>query len=306
MLDSFYYKSGLFSLLALLGGDVLVMEDNQEMLACGDYAMWYAGGPGACEEMSNRTEQTPWRLVNWDNYDVVVSAGKIVPKNIIDGFPNVLWMVAGVEYTAYDYKPSQPAPYDCYWDYTSIEDFPYMVDSILLRSMITAKDEKDGIWLPSRAVRPHCPGAGVSATISDQPIIQLAGLPVFHPNVWNLGRTYQAILQGLVQPPREIWENMSRCRYMLNIDTGALGQPLLEAAALGLIVISTKTHYEKMVAPACRVKNFEQALDTVAMLERSPEKRAEILNYQAVMLGRYFWTYPLIRLKKMALGKQGK
>lgn len=294
MLDSFYYKSSLFSLLAEFKGDVFVMESSTEMLSSGDYQMWYTGDPDACKEIYDKTHLTAWASVPWDAYDIIISAGRIIPEPIIRAYPDKLWVVIEGEYTAPSYDPTNVKPYDLFWDYTDVNQLPYMAKPRTMRAMTgLAAPGKGAIWLPSRAVRPHYPERDLMEGERYQPCIELGGLPVYHPKIWNLGRTYRAILDGLVQTPRQIWLDIAMCRYTLSVNTGAIGQPILEAAALGSIVVATPQPYDVLVAPECRVQSFAQGIEVIELLEAFPAKRAKILNYQSKVIHNVFWERPL-------------
>ncbi len=288
MLESFYYKTGCFSLLAHWQGDVWVMEESE--CRSGDRAMWEGGDPQAAKQMWARTPLTPWADVPWGEYDVVVSAGRIVPLEVIQANPRTLWCVLEGEHTAFGDK--EPGEYDLFWDYSDVDAMPYVVNPDLMRDLARPTNEA-GIWLPSRMVRPHG---------DEQPEpspVELAGLPVHRPEWWNLGHTYRVALDGDIEPPLDFWKRQGSCRYLLNLRPGGqIGQPIIEAAALGLVVISRPEAYDVVCHPSCRVETADEAMEIVKKLERESVSRGMVKLYQDNVLWDKFWRKPLARLEQ--------
>ena len=287
MLESFYYKTICFSLLTHWRGDVWVVDESE--CRSGDRVMWEGGDPEAAKEMWQRTPLTAWDAVDWGSYDIVVSAGRIVPVDIIDAHPRTLWVVLEKEHTAFRNK--EPGAYDLFWDYTDVNELPYMVNFDIMRELIKPINEA-AVWLPSRSVRPH----GEAQT--ETPPVELVGLPVKYPGVWNLGRTYRAALDGGIEAPLDFWKRQGSCRYLLNLRGADIGQPIIEAAALGLIVVSSPEAYSMVCHPDCRVNDMGEALTVIERLELSPTLRQVILDYQDEVLQMIFWRRPLAKLEE--------
>ena len=263
------------------------MEDSE--CRSGDRAMWEDSDPEAARDMWQRTPLTAWADVPWGNHDIVISAGRIVPPDIIQAHPRTLWVVLEKEHTAFRNK--KPGAYDLFWDYTDVDALPYMVNLDIMRELIKPTNEA-AVWLPSRSVRPH----GTAQV--ETPPVEIAGLPVKYPGVWNLSRTYRAALDGGIEAPFEFWKRQGACRYLLNLRDADIGQPIIEAAALGLIVISSPEAYSVVCHPDCRVNNMSGAITVIERLELSPTLRQVILDYQDEVLQMIFWRRPLAKLEK--------
>lgn len=298
-MDSVPYKSGSISLLLAFRGDVWVMEDGP---ASPSRRMWEEADPEATRELYKRTPVTRWDEVPWDDYDIVFSNDPIVPDKIIKAHPGVLWCYRLAEHTASTYEKVSGS-YDLACDHTmaspkTVEQLPqavsmpFTISGELMRNLVHPTNEP-AVWLPARSVRPH------GSTQVEKPPETLAGLPVKHPGIWNFRQTYRAILDGLVEPPLQHFQNMGSCRYLLNVRPGgAIGQPIIEAAALGLIVISAPEAYDVVAHPYLRVSSVAKGVRMIATLEDNPAGRQEISLYQDRMLREHFWNVPLIGLRK--------
>ena len=287
MLDSFYYKTTCFSLLAHWHGDVWMMEDSG--CRSDDRALWENSDPETARQMWRRTPLTAWADVPWGDYDIVVSAGRIIPPDIINTHPQTLWVVLEKEHTAFRNK--EPGAYDLFWDYTDVDELPYMVNLNIMRELIKSTNEA-AVWLPSRSVRPH----GMAQV--ETPPVKLVGLPVKCPRVWNLGRTYRAALDGGIEAPLDFWKRQGSCRYLLNLRDADIGQPIIEAAALGLIVLSCLSAYSMFCHPYCGVNDLGVALPVLERVVLSPTLRQVILDYQDEVLQMIFWRRPLAKLEE--------
>lgn len=306
LLNSFYYKTMMFSLMCKFKADVFVLPENILTRALHSYKMWRESDPEALDEINAKTKTVSWTEVPWNYYDVVFSAGRIVPEPIIRAHPDTLWIVEDPEHSAADFGGTDAGVYDLAWDYTRPSPTPYLMDHRRLRAINgMAPPDKGAIWLPSRHVRPHVGGGEVNPNEHVQPILELAGLPVYHPEIWNLGRTYRAILDGYVEAPVKLWKRLASCRYIIDVKTGTIGQPALEAAGIGAIVItSPDMAYNVIAHETCLVNTFEEALDVVRLLEAFPEKRKRILEYQDHILDTIFWRNPLDVLNKAVEAKR--
>jgi hypothetical protein len=295
MLDSFYYKTGCFSLLVHWRGDVWVMEESE--CHSNDRTMWEGSDPEAAREMWAHMPLTSWDAVTWSNYDIVVSAGRIVPSDIIQSYPRTLWVVLEGEHTVF--RDKEPGEYDLFWDYSNVGALPYMVNLDIMRELIQPTNEA-GVWLPSRMVRP-CGEAQ-----PETPPVELAGLPAKYPAPWNLGHVYRVALDGDIESPLDFWKRLGACRYLLNLRPGGqIGQPIIEAAALGLVVVSSPEIYDIVCHPDCRIETIDEAEEIIRKLEESPDRRQVVLDYQDRILREVFWQKPLAKLEK-AISDKGK
>jgi len=301
MLDAFFYKSSNLSLLLHLGGDVWVVGGGP--CSTNSRAMWERADPEATAEVYERTPVTRLNDVPWGEYDVILCQDPIVPAHIIEAYPQVLWCYWETEHTSSTYGLDLYG-YDLFWDYTlrspdhvaglpQALSLPFMINANILRDLIRPTHE-DAVFVPSRMVRPH--GDAYLPLFSKKTV---AGLPIRHAQIWNLRRTWRAILDGKVETTREHFANVGSCKYLLNVRPGAYaGQPIIEAAALGLIVVSAPEEYTVVCHPYCRVKNLADGIRTISRLRRAPGVRQEILRYQEETLRERFWDRPIALLRE--------
>jgi hypothetical protein len=179
---------------------------------------------------------------------------------------------------------------------------PYMVNPDIMRELAQPTDEA-AVWLPSRMVRPHVSNVSYMAKQS-QPDVKLDELLYKQPDGWNLGHTYRVALDDAIEPPLEFWKRQGSCRYLENLRSGGqVGQPIVEAAALGLIVISRPEAYDVVCHPRCRVETADEARLVIKELERKPVLRQEVLMFQYNVLWDKFWHRPLAKLVE-AIGRK--
>lgn len=308
MLNSFDYKTPMFSLMCAAKADVIVLPENSQTRRLHSWRMWRDSDPEALQELNDRTRTDSWYEVPWHKYDVIFSAGRIIPEPIIRAYPDILWVTLDPEHSAQDFDAPLATGYDLQWDYTTYPTV-YMIDALRLRAIngLVPMGGKGAVWLPSRHVRPNMQGQGLNFSDRQQPLIYLADLPVYHPEIWNLSRTYRAILDGCVERPALLWRRLAHCRYMIDVGNETVGQPALEAAGIGVIVITTKDMpYSTLANDYCLVSSFEEAVEAVRLLEDAPRERRAILRKQDRVLETVFWDAPMETLTDALEAKQCK
>lgn len=300
MLDTFCFKSTHLGLLLACKGDVWVMEDSPCL--SNSRRMWEEADPDATAEVYQRTSVTKWDSVPWGNYDLVFSDDPIIPPEIIKAYPKVLWCHGIGEHTGGGIWKAR-GEYDLFWDHTlaspkTVEglpqaiSLPFTINAQIMRELIRPANEP-AIFLPMRAVCPH------GSLRAEKIPKTLADLPVRHAGVWNLRQTYRAILNGVAKSSMQRFRNLGSCRYLLNVRPGGeIGQPIIEAAALGLIVVSTQELYSTVVHPFCQTHSVDDGIRMIRQLEASPSTRRRILEYQGRVLQRQFWDEPLTNLRR--------
>jgi hypothetical protein len=299
MLDTFFYKSTNLSLLLHFGGDIWVVEDGPTFAS--RYA-WEGADLEALTEVYRRTPVVAWNDVPWGEYDIVFTQDPIAPRHIIEAHPRALWCYIIPEHSRSGQYGGLYG-YDLLWDYTlespdrltrlpQALSLPFMVNADALRGLVKPTNEA-AVFVPSRMVRPH--GDMYPPLFGRE---EVAGLPMRHDRIWNLGRTWRAILDGEVETTREHLANVGSCKYLLNVRDADIGQPILEAAALGLVVVSTPEKYATICHPDCWVADLDEAICTIERLERVPGTREHILQHQDEVLREQFWDRPLSLLRE--------
>ena len=296
MLDAHFYKSCNLSLLLHFGGDAWVVGDEAP---CPTHsrAMWEEADTEALAEVYEQTATTKLDDIPWGEYDIVLAQDLVIPKRIIEANPCTLWCRWEAIHASSTFGKDLHG-YDLFWDFTlespreltrlpQMLSLPFMVNADILRGMVRPTHE-DAVFVPSRAVRPH---GDVYPLLFGKATV--AGLPMRHDRIWNLRRTWRAILDGRVETTREHFANVGSCKYLLNIRDADIGQPIIEAAALGLIVVSAPEKYAVVCHPYCRVADLAEGIHTISRLQQAPSVQQEILQYQDTVLEELFWNRPL-------------
>lgn len=311
MIETFRFKTANASLLLALRGDVWVMEDSE--CRSRDKAAW-CGDEEATRVIYKQTPQTKWHDVPWTSYDMVLSGGRIVPPEIIEAFPHVLWVLLEGEHTVWK---RDPGLYDLFWDYTlssgasyllyglpSVVSIPFMVNPAILCSLVPPVEKEPLVFLPSRMVRGHVPYGPINVRHPDIPR-EIAGMPTVHMKQWNLGSTTAAVAAGVAEPAIDYFRTLAKCKYVLNVRPGGeIGQPIIEGAALGAVVVTTPELYDIACHPFCIVEDFDSGVEAIRAIKANPHLYAEILNYQLRALYERFWIRPMGTLQLAAAMKK--
>lgn len=317
LLGKCFFRASNISLLIAFEGDVWVVEDSK--FRSGGYDAW-AQDEAAMQRFYEHSTAVSWDSVPWKDYDVVISVDAIIPDDIIKAYPGTLWCYHECEHATWSFVQSKQAPigaYDLFHDYTlesplelgglpQAISFPHIVRADILCDIIRPTNEPS-VFLSGRMVRPHTSGPNLFATPPATHVIdryqKQTGLPIKYPSVWDYGKTAAMIALSLITPAAAFLRQLGSCKYLLHVPAHPrdVGQILIEAAALGLIVISSGHEaYSLICHPFCWVSpgDVEGALLKIEFIEKSQYLQVAILAYQKQWLQYHFWDQPISLLRR--------
>lgn len=324
LLNRCFFRASYLSLLIGLEGDIWVVEDGE--FRSGSYDQW-ARDKAAMETLYAKSTAVPMESVPWGDYDVVISGDAIIPDSIIKEHPRTLWCYFPCEHTTWDFVESKKAPigvYDLFLDFTlssswgvqtlpQTVSFPHTIHSDIMCELIKPINAPF-VFLSGRMVRPHTGGQNLFASPPKNHIIESyqkkSGLPIKYPMPFNYGKTAALIALNLIPPSEQFLAGLGSCKYLLHVPTSPrdVGQILIEAAALNLIVISgSHEAYSIVCHPSCVVKpgDVEAGLRKIAEIESDELLQNHILAEQRAKLQFHFWDEPLFILEEALEMKRG-
>lgn len=300
LLGAFRFKSKFFSLLVELKADIWVVSGGKQIdgAFCSDFS----------RKIVKQHKTVSLDAVPWDEYSVVVSVLPFVPRRIIEAHPEILWTYCSIGHANKLYAKSlgkAQGGYDLFLDHASIRGelkrlpsrvpFPFPTNHKLLRELIRPTNEP-AVFLDTRLLRKaplwwfekRC---ALPIRCSPKPAI-------------NGGR----ILSGRFTGTKGYLEALGACKYFLvSKKRSNIGQASLEAAALGLIVVSRPGIYPSALChPRCLAKpnTPRQGLNLIKQIEKDEILQAEGLEYQDTVLQDLFWERPLAILEKAVTMKR--
>lgn len=324
LLTRCFFRASNLSLLVALQGDIWVVEDGE--FRSGSYDQW-AQDKAAMEVFYAKSTAVSMEDVPWGDYDIVISVDPIIPDKIIKEHPKTLWCYHPCEHTTWDFVESKRAPigaYDLFHDYTLTSpyvvetlpqaiSFPHIVRADVLHDLI--KPTNDSIvFLSGRMVRPHTDGPNLFASPPKSETTntyrEISGLPIKYPMVFNMGKTAALIAMSLIPSQADFWNDLAACKYLLHVPVQPrdVGQILIEAAALNLIVISSyKEAYSVVCPPESLVRpgDVSAGLRKIAEIESDKLLQKNILAEQRARLRYYFWDEPIQILEEALEMKRG-
>ena len=289
LLDAFRFKSKLFSLLVELRADIWVVSGGKQIdgTFCSEFS----------RKIVKQHKTAPISHVPWDKYDVVISVLPFIPRRIIEAHPKILWVYCSIGHVSKLHRRSLGKvwdSYDLFLDHASVGGelkrlpssvpFPFPTNHGLLKELIQPTNEP-AVFLDTRLLRKaplwwfekRC---NLPVRCSPKPAIN--------------GRR---ILSGRFTGTKEYLEALGSCKYFLvSKKQNSIGQAALEAAALGLIVMSGPGVYPSVLChPRCLTapNNPRQGLNVIKEIERDANLQKEILAYQDAVLWTTFWKEPL-------------
>jgi hypothetical protein len=294
LLHAFRFKSKLFSLLVEWQADIWVVSGGTKLggTFCSDFS----------QKILSKHKAVPIDIVPWDEYDVVISVLPFIPKEIIRAHPKILWAYLSIGHVSKLHRQSLDkvqGSYDLFLDHSSVGrglktlpqaiSFPFPTNRNLLRKLIQPMNES-AVFLDTRLVK-------------KEPLWwfrKRCNLPIrCSPQPATNGRR---ILAGRFTRTKEYLEMLGSCKYFLvSKKQNSIGQAALEAAALGLIVVSGPGVYPNVLChPRCLTapNNPRQGLNVIKKIEKDTELQREILAHQDGVLSSNFWKGPLATLHK--------
>ncbi|MBN2272084.1 MAG: hypothetical protein JXN61_15830 [Sedimentisphaerales bacterium] len=309
LLDKFILRSQNFSLLAGLRGDVWVVEDGAAI--SDTHRNLIDRAPRAIEALYKSHKAVSWSDIPWHEYDVVLSADQIIPDDIIRQYPDILWCYFEQEHTLPSFAKSAQKPdgaYDLFLNHhlsspSELKNlpqsiaFPYTSNPDIMRELLSPA-RKPVVFLDSHMIRDRLENIEDAAAEYEKK----CGLPVKYPRPWDFANSYECVGRKLTKKTSEHLAEMAGCRYFLLVRRGGIGQGAIEAASMGLIVISDSNEiYSRLVChPACFVRpmNYDDALAKVKSIESAPGLQEQIRQFQDKALREHFWNKPVEVLRK--------
>lgn len=309
LLDKFICRSQNISLLIGLKGDVWVVEDGA--VISDTFRNLIDKTPRAIEALYQSHRAVPLSSIPWHEYDVVLSADQIIPNNIIRRYPNILWCYFEQEHLLPSFKRSAKKPdyaYDLFLNHRLSSSrelnklpqsitFPYTANPSIIKDLLRPIYGV-AVFLDSYMIRDHV--KNLENKVAEYK--NKCGLPIKHPRPWDFVNSYGCVGRKLIKKTSEHLADMARCKYFLLVRHGGIGQGAIEAASLGLIVISDSNEiYSRLMChPTCLVqpRNYDAALAKVRLIESRLELQKEIRQFQDTALREHFWSKPIKLLEK--------
>ena len=314
MLRLFRYRSHNLSFMIGMKVDMWIVEGQTVAPA---FALDKAD-PKVFRALYKAQPATPWSVIPWDDYDIVITFDPILSKKpgIVKKRPHILWIYnepshrSGRAQAAARGGPLEP--YDLFWDHfmrashrlTKLPQpisFPYFANPDIMRALIRPTNE-GGVFIDSRHVVELSKSERASMAREFQ---EICGIPVKHSpldgRITHESRYARSLylMQGKMLECADYLKLLGSCKYKLCWRRkGTGGQGTLEAAALGLIAIAnSNAAYPRMLChPTCLIPPggpARKGLRLVQKIEKDPGWQAEILAYQDKKLWARFWDGPL-------------
>lgn len=304
LLEAYVLKSQAFSLLVELEADVWVVEGCTKVPNSHIQVM----EPELMEAYRQMHKTVPWAAIPWDRYDVVISMLPIIPGKIIQRHPKILFGYYAYTHNTRLYKDSLDQPfgrYDLFLDHllwkSGIEGlpqaigFPYPVNPDIMRALIVPTNET-AVFLDSHLIADY--------KANPKRFRKGCGLPVRHSIIPNRRdkKRHKKFASWQFDKTMPFLQKLGACKYLLLARKGGfVGQGVIEAAALGLIVVSGPGRYASIVChPQCVTKpgDVDRGLRAIGRIEANPALQKEILAHQDTALRDVFWRKPLEMLRR--------
>lgn len=323
LLDSLPFGTHDFCLMVALESDTWVIKD----IAKGDGRV---GGKDTSLAKLERAHQNVVRIseIPWEEYDRVISLDPIL-GNLPRRYPHILWCYEELSHACKRareaVKKGRPhGGYDLYFDrfletkgslkgLPQIVPFPHMQSADILRDLVAPKNESVVFIEPRNIPKTRETRAQMCAEFRN-----ICGLPVRHAPFPEFEGVAPKFIAALVSDSSKKILNtadylglVGSCKYHLSWRRRRIaGQALLEAAALGLIVVApSRSPYSKLIChPTCLTRAEAPprvALRRIRKIEASSDWQIEILAYQDRVLREKFWDEPLKILSEALEMKRG-
>lgn len=304
LLRSFTLKTNIFSLLCEFQGDVWVVE-GEKVFPHSFVETSRKYNPEYVPTVLRGHKGVPWAAVPWKEYDVVISLLPIIPDKIMARHSHILWCYYALAHTSKLFRKSLGAPYgayDLFLDHAlylpselkclpQSVGFPYTVNPDITQELIHPTNAP-AVFLDSRLMPKY--------QANPRWFHKKCSLPIKH-SLWR--PTAKRLMKGHIESPPDFLKRVGNCKYLLLArKDGYIGQGILEAAALGLIVVSGPGRYASLVChPRCLVSAADDTRSGLAVIEDVEKDivlQREILEYQEKVLRERFWREPLAILSE--------
>jgi len=300
LLDSLPFGALDFSLMVKLEADTWVISDASRKIDLGLRAKM---------ERLHRNI-VPISEIPWDDYDCVISYDPIICKDVIKCHPHILWcyreMSVNRKRAEEALKKNRPyGGYDLYLEerlharrqlkrIPQAIAFPYAHDSDMMRELIVPRNEPAVFIEPRNIPQRERDRVKMRAEFSN-----ICGLPIRHAPFPDFDTVLPKFIPALVSDSRkkilrttDYLNLVGSCKYYLSWRKRlVVGQALIEAAVLGLIIVAPdRSLYSGLLChPRC-VTHAGQPPDLrlIKKIEKNPDRQAEILAHQDKALRSLF------------------
>jgi len=294
-LETFRFQSKIFSLLVEFKADVWVIEGLD--VPPGTFVE--VSGEEYVNAMLKLHTGVPWSAVPWEKYDVVISTLPIVPERIIKKHPKILWCYFIQGHVTKMFSQSLDAPYgayDLFLNEMALTEprlkklpqpvsFPYPTNPDLVRGLIKPTHEP-AVFLDTRLIKKESP-AWFEHRCGDLDI-RFSSKPAMNSRL--------VLAQNFTDAKTYLTE-LGSCKYsLLCRKPNFNGQAALEAASMGLIVVSGPGIYPSafcLKESLTRPNSPREGIKAIKRIEANPDLQKKLLAYQDKVLRRVFWKEPV-------------
>ena len=313
MLENFLHRSLNISFIIYYKADIFVVDDGS-YVSDTEKALT-ENRPDELTVLRNYHKSISISDIPFERYDIVISIDRIIPRDIIEKHPEILWCYYEAEHGFPSFERAARHPeggYDLFLnhamgsafhfsDLPQSVAFPYLIHQKTMQSLVGAK-KRSGVFLDNHLVGKH--EAHLSHALSR--FENICGEKVTHAPVWNFNRSWESIGKREPLSTKTFLNTLAESEYfVLMRGHGAgriIGQSAIEAAALDLVVISDASEiYSRFVChPYCIVhtENEDDAFTRIHAIASDEGLKKDILSFQRKNLAFYFWKRPTYFLEK--------
>lgn len=313
LLDSLPFGSLDFSLMVKFQSDTWVIPRDD--IAKGGTSCGIDSGLLAKLECLHQNI-VPVSEIPWGDYDCVISYFPILGEDIIKRYPRVLWCYKEIginkrmeealkknrPYGGYDlFLEERLRATDRLERIPQVIAYPYAQNSDIMRELIVPRNEP-AVFIDPRNIPQRERGrVQMRAEFSN-----ICSLPIRHAPFPDFNTMLPKFTFALVSDSRkkilrtaDYLDLVGSCKYHLSWRRRQIvGQALIEAAGLGLIIVAPKrSPYSRLLChPSCLTQPAqppENGARIIGKIEKDPDWQAEILAHQDKILRERFWNRPL-------------
>lgn len=294
LLESFRFQSKIFSLLCHFEADVWVIKG----LDVPPETFVETSGEKYVNAMLKLHKGVSWSAVPWEEYDIVVSTLPIVPEKIIKNHPGILWCYYVQGHTSKMYKRSLRGPYgkyDLFLNELALTEpklkklpqsvaCPYPTDLNLMRNLIKPTNDP-AVFLDTRLLNRESPSWFQAR----------CDLPIRHSSKPAINS--KRLLDQNFTDAKTYLTELGSCKYFLLCRKPNFnGQAALEAASMGLIVVSGPGIYPSALClkeSLTRPNSPRDGVKAIRKIEEDPALQKRLLAHQDRVLRQVFWKEPI-------------
>lgn len=317
LLDKYILRSQNFGLVCETQADIWVVGDGGYV--SDTYASLKKNAPEAVDALYRSHSAVKWANVPWDEYGVIISLDSIVPYSIILQYPEILWCYYEQEHVKDSFRKSAESPfgkYDLFLNHALSSsnapisclprsvNFPYLCSRDAFNKVVAA-EKHDRVYLDSHCIR-GIPDLGFFR----KQLARKLGVEIDYCKPWDFDNSYLSVANKIPSSTREYLNQLASCKYfLLNRGGQSIGQSAIEAAALGVIVLSDRgqmySHYICHPETWVRPRDYDLAARVIKKIQKNPDLQHEIIEYQFEKVQDFFLDRPLRVLKGCLETKRG-